>query len=69
MIPAGTYLGQAAPVTVMSDVEADSRLSALNSDGPTDSDESLSEIIRSTLEDLPLTAGLPIFHITDDQRQ
>ena len=46
----------------MSDAETDSRLSALNSDGPTDSDESLSEIIQSTLEDLPSD-------ITDDQRQ
>jgi len=62
VIPAGSYLGQAVPVTVMSDVEADSRLSALNSDGPTDSDESLSEIIQSTLEGMPSD-------ITDDQRQ
>ena len=62
VIPAGSYLGQAVPVTVMSDIETDSRLSALNFDGPTDSDESLSEIIQSTLEDLPSD-------ITDDQRQ
>ena len=62
MIPAGSYLGQAVPVTVMSDVETDSRLSASNSDGTTDSDDSLSEIIQSTLEDLPSD-------ITDDQRQ
>jgi len=49
-------------VTVMSDVEADSRLGASNSVGPTDRDESLSEIIQSTLKDLPSD-------ITDDQRQ
>ena len=46
----------------MSDIEADSKLSALNSDGPTDSDESLSDIIQSTLRDLPSD-------ITDNQRQ
>jgi len=62
VIPAGSYLGQAVPVTVISDVEADSRLRASNSDGPTDRDESLSEIIQSTLEELPSD-------ITDDQRQ
>jgi len=62
VIPAGSYLGQTVPVTVISDDEADSRLRAVNSDGPTDSDESLSEIIKSTLEDLPSD-------ITDDQRQ
>jgi len=52
VIPAGSYLGQAVPVTVMSDVETNFRLSASNSDGPTDRDESLSEIIQSTLKDL-----------------
>jgi len=62
VIPTGSYSGQVVPVTVMSDVETDSRLSASNSDGPTDSDESLSEIIQSTLEDLPSD-------ITDYQRQ
>jgi len=62
VIPAGSCLGQAVPVTVMSDVETDSRLSASNSDGPTDSDDSLSEIIQSTLKDLPSD-------ITDDQRR
>jgi len=46
----------------MSDVETDSRLSASNSDGPTDSDDLLSEIIQSTLKDLPSD-------ITDDQRR
>ena len=62
VIPTGSYLGQAVPVTVMSNIEADSRLRVVNSDGPTDSDESLSEIIKSTLKDLPSD-------ITDDQRQ
>ena len=44
VIPAGSYLGQAVPVTVMWDVEADSRFRTSNSVGPTISDESLSEI-------------------------
>ena len=61
-IPAGSYVGQAVPVTVISDVETDSRLLASNSDGPTNRNESLSEIIQSTLKELPLD-------ITDDQRQ
>jgi len=42
VVPAGSYLGQAVPVTVISDVEVDSKLSASNSDGPTVSDKSLS---------------------------
>jgi len=63
-IPVGSYLGQAVPVTILSDVEADSRLGASNSVGPTDRDESLSEIIQSTLKNLPLPSD-----ITDDQRQ
>jgi len=50
------------PVTVMSDVEADSRLSSSNFDGPTDTNESLSEINQSTLKDLPSD-------ITDDKTE
>jgi len=62
MIPTGSYLGQVVPVTVISDVEIDSGPRESNSDGPTDKDESLSDIIKSTLEDLTSD-------ITDDQRQ
>jgi len=62
VIPAGSYLGQAVPVTAMSDVETDSIFRAATFGGPTYSDEALSEIIQSTLKHLPPD-------ITDDQRQ
>ena len=44
LIPAGSCLGQAVPVTVMSDVEADSRFRTSNSVGPTISDESINSV-------------------------
>jgi len=47
---------------VISNVEADSRLRASNSDSPTNRNESLSEIIQSTLKELQSD-------ITGDQRQ
>ena len=62
VIPAESYLGHAVPLTVISYVETDSRLRASNSAGPSSSDESLSNIIKSTVEDLPSD-------ITADQRQ
>jgi len=50
------------PVTVISNAEADSRLRASNSGSPTNRNESLSEIIQSTLKELQSD-------ITGDQRQ
>jgi len=48
-------------VTIVSDAETDLRLDVSNSAGSTNSDELLSDIIKSTLEDLPSD-------ITADQR-
>jgi len=62
VIPTGSYLGQAVPVTIISNVETNSGLRAANSVGPNNSDESLPDIIKSTLEDLPSD-------ITVDQKQ
>lgn len=53
VIPAGSYLGQAVPVSVMSDPEIDVRFNVSKPGGPTNTEESLSDIINSTLENLP----------------